>query len=138
MDPMDKYLAMDPMDKYLVIAKYLSIGSIGSIFFFYRTKYLSIGSIGTKYLSDVSIGSIFFFIELNTYPMYPSDHLFFYRTKYLSDVSIGPSFFFIELNTYPLYPSFLTITKSFPVYPSDPFFKRTLATKIFIASSERA
>ena len=28
---------MDPMDKYLVIAKYLSIGSIRSIFF-YITK----------------------------------------------------------------------------------------------------
>ena len=66
-------------------------------------KYLVI----TKYLSDVSIGSIFF-IQLNTYPMYPSDH-----------------FFFIQLNTYSMYPSdpfFFIQLNTYPMYPSDPFF----------------
>jgi hypothetical protein len=38
MDPTDKYFSykkkkMDPMDKYLVIAKYLSVVSIGPFFF---------------------------------------------------------------------------------------------------------
>jgi uncharacterized protein YdaU (DUF1376 family) len=60
---------MDPVDKYLAITKYLSIGSIRSIFFLMlikikmdlmdpMDKYLAI----TKYLSIGSIGSIFLLI----------------------------------------------------------------------------
>jgi hypothetical protein len=108
---------MDPMDKYLVIAKYLSIGSIGSIFFFntYKkkmdpmdpmdkylviAKYLSIGP------SDHWIHRIHLFFLILIKKNGPIDSMdpmdkYLVIAKYLSIGSIrsiGSIFFFF--NTY--------------------------------------